>query len=145
MNNRKDIFDKLDSLKAVYETALRFLEKDAADKGFGEDLLSLQRDLYMELEYILSFEHGDERHHFLVVIPVADRPVMLKNCLESLVEQCRIFQYGGFTINVHGAPVYNKIRVFIIDDSKDEDNIRKIKGYMLRDSDCRHPDILYRP
>jgi hypothetical protein len=126
-NNRTDIFDKLDSIKAIYETALRFLENDAADKGFDEDLLSLQRDLYIELEYILSFEHGDKRHHFLVVIPVADRPIMLRNCLESLVEQCRIFHYGGFTINAHGTPVYNKISAFIIDDSKEEDNIRKIK------------------
>jgi glycosyltransferase involved in cell wall biosynthesis len=127
MNSRKDIFDKLDSIKAVYETALMLLEKDAADKGFDEGLLSLQRDLYIELEYVLSFEHGDKRHHFLVVIPVADRPVMLGKCLESLVEQCRIFQYGGFTIDAHGTAVYNKISVFIIDDSKDEDNILKIK------------------
>lgn len=127
MNNRKGIFDKLDSIKAFYETAIRFLEKDAADKGFDEDLLSLQRDLYIELEYILTFEHGDKRHHFLVVIPVADRPIMLKNCFASLVEQCRIFQYGGFTINAHGTPVYNKISAFIIDDSKDEDNIQKIR------------------
>ncbi len=127
MNNRKDIFDKLDSLKAVYETCFRFIEREAADTGFAEDMLSLQRDLYLELEYILTFEHGDKRHHFLVVIPVADRPIMLKNCFASLVEQCRIFQYGGFTINAHGTPVYNKISAFIIDDSKDEANIRKIK------------------
>ncbi len=52
---------------------------------------------------------------------------MLKNCLESLIEQCRIFQYGGFTFNAHGRPVYNKISAFIIDDSKDENNIRKIR------------------
>ena len=128
INSRKDISNKLDSVKAVYETALRSLEKEASQKGFDEDLLSLQRDLYIELEYILSFDHEDERHHFLLVIPVADRPVMLKNCLESLVEQCRIFQYGGFTINAQGAPVYNKINAFIMDDSKDEDNIRKIKS-----------------
>ena len=128
MDNRKDIFDKLDSIKSVYETALRFTEKEAADKGFDEDLLSFQRDLYMELEYILSFGHADTRHHFLVVIPVADRPIMLKNCLESLVEQCRIFQYGGFTIDAQGAPVYHKISAVIIDDSKEEDNIRKIRN-----------------
>ena len=44
-----------------------------------------------------------------------------------MFEQCRIFQYGGSTINSHGTPVYNKISAFIIDDSKDEDNIRKIR------------------
>lgn len=128
INNSKDIFDKPGAIQTIYETALMFLEKEAADKGCDEDLLALQRALYVELEYILSFKHGDRRHHFLVVIPVADRPVMLKNCLESLTEQCRIFQYGGTTINAHGEIVYNKISAFIIDDSKDEDNIRKIKN-----------------
>jgi hypothetical protein len=107
--------------------ALRFLEKEAADKGFKKDMLSLQRDLYLELEYILSFEHSDARHHFLVVIPVADRPIMLNNCLGSLIEQCRMFQYGGFTINEQGTPVYNKVSAVIIDDSRDNENIQKIK------------------
>lgn len=128
MSNRKGICDGPDSLKAVYETCLRFIEKEAADTGFKEDLLSLQRDLYVELEHILSFEHGNKRHHFLVVIPVADRPIMLKNCMESLIEQCRIFQYGGFAIDTQGRPLYNKISAVIIDDSKDEDNIQKIRG-----------------
>lgn len=126
MNNCKGICDELDSLKAVYEMCLRFIEREAADTGFEKDLLSLQRDLYVELEYIFSFAHGD-RYHFLVVIPVADRPIMLKNCLVSLIGQCRIFRYGGFTIDTQGRPVYNKISAFIIDDSKDETNIRKIK------------------
>ena len=127
MNNRKGLCDELESLESVYETAVRTTEKVAADNGFGEDLLCLQRDLYRELEYLLFFEQADARHHFVVVIPVADRPVMLNNCLASLIEQCSIFQYGGFTINSHGAPVYNKICVVIIDDSQDEENILKIK------------------
>jgi len=127
MGNRKGICDELESLKSVYEAAVRFTEKEAAAKGFNEDLLSLQRDLYRELEYLLSFGHADTRHHFLVVIPVADRPILLKNCIESLVEQCRIFQYGEFTIDPQGAPVYHKISVIIIDDSKDEENTLKIR------------------
>ena len=132
MNNLEGLSDKPDFIKTVYEAALRFLEKEAADKEFASDLLSLQRDLYIELEYFLSVTHEDKRHHFLVVIPVADRPLMLGNCLESLVEQCRIFQYGGSTIDEHGAPVYNKISVFIIDDSKDADNVSKIKNICSR-------------
>jgi hypothetical protein len=128
INNRKGLCDELESLKSVYEAAIRLTEKEAADKGFGDDLLCLQRDLYRELEYLLFFEHADTRSHFVVAIPVADRPVMLKNCLASLIEQCSIFQYGGLTINTHGAPVYNKICVVVIDDSKDEENILKIKG-----------------
>ncbi len=127
MNSRKGLCDELESLKEVYETAVRSVETEAAAKDFSEDLLCLQRDLYRELEYLIFFEHADARHHFLVVIPVADRPVMLKNCLASLIEQCGIFQYGGFAINIDGAPVYNKISVVIIDDSRDEENILKIK------------------
>lgn len=128
IDSRENIFDKPDPIKTLYETAISFLEKDAAAKEFDKDMLSLQRNLYKELEYILSFKHGDGRHHFLVVIPVADRPVMLRNCLESLAEQCRIFQYGGTTINAHGMLIYNKISAVIIDDSKDEGNIKKIKN-----------------
>ena len=126
--SREDIFDNPDPVETLYETALRFLEKNAADKEFDENMLSLQRNLYKELEYILSFKHGGRRHNFLVVIPVADRPVMLKNCLESLTEQCRIFQYGGTTVNARGMLIYNKIIAIIIDDSKDEGNIQKIKN-----------------
>ena len=128
IDSREDIFDNPDPVETLYETALRFLEKDAADKEFDENMLSLQRNLYKELEYILSFKHGGRRHNFLVVIPVADRPVMLKNCLESLTEQCRIFQYGGTTVNARGMLIYNKIIAIIIDDSKDEGNIQKIKN-----------------
>jgi len=127
MTKRKGLCDELESLKSVYEAAIRSVEKEAADKGFSEDLLCLQRDLFRELEYLLFFEHADARHHFMVVIPVADRPVMLKKCLASLIEQCCIFQYGGLTINIHGAPVYNKVCVVIVDDSKDRENILKIK------------------
>ena len=127
MDNRKGICDELESLTSVYETAVRLTEKEAAAREFDEDLLSLQRDLYIELEYLLAFGHADTRHHFLVVIPIADRPIMLKNCFESLIEQCRTFQYGEFTINIQGTPVYHKVSAVVIDDSKEEDNIRKIK------------------
>ena len=35
VNNQEDILDKPDSIKALYETALSFLEKDTAAKGFA--------------------------------------------------------------------------------------------------------------
>ena len=127
MNNRNNICDVLSSLKSVYDDAIRLTENEAAVKGYREDLLTLQRNLYRELEYLLAFEETDTRHHFLVVIPVADRPAMLSNCLESLIEQCRIFQYGGSTVHAPSMPVYNKISAVIIDDSKDADSILQIK------------------
>jgi hypothetical protein len=112
-------------LRSMYERAVTALEKKAALYCFGDDLLKLQRDLYSELEYLLSSGDEDTRHHFFLVIPVADRPVMLKNCLDSLIEQCRIFKYGGVMMDKNGTPYYNKITLLIIDDSSDAANILK--------------------
>ena len=126
IDHSKGLCDSLEELKTVYETTLRFFEREISSGEFAEDLLSLQRSLYRELENILSLTANDTRHHFLIVIPVADSPIKLKSCLQSLIEQCRIFQYGGFTVTAQG-PVYNKISTFVIDDSKENDNIAKIK------------------
>ncbi len=113
-------------LQFIYEEACRFLERSAAEKGFGEDLLALQRGLYKEFEQILSSFGEDRRHNFLIVIPVADRPLMLRNCLSSLVEQCSIFSYGGLSDET-GTPLYKKVTVLVFDDSKDETNTIEIK------------------
>ncbi len=126
INDLMDICAGLGPLKAVYEASLRLIEREAADAGFAEDLLALQRGLYVELEHVISLA-GGPRHHFIIVIPVADRPAMLKNCLDSLTEQCRIFQYGGFSVDTQERPVYDKISAVIIDDSKDDGSIQKIK------------------
>ncbi|MDD4882106.1 MAG: hypothetical protein PHX10_11070 [Gallionellaceae bacterium] len=53
----------------------------------------------------------DGCHDFVVVIPVADRPQHLRDCLASLVELCRRYPYGG------------RISVLIADDSRDPDSI----------------------
>ncbi len=118
-------------LKTVYEDAVALVEDRAAEQGFPDHLISLQRGLYGELEYLISLDPCDERHHVLLVIPVADRPAMLGNCVGSLIEQCRTFGYGGTTTEADGRPFYRKISLFIFDDSKDEANkdaIREIAG-----------------
>lgn len=123
----KGIPGTINNLKFIYEEAVKFVEGEAARSGFKKELLELQRNLYAELENILSLSGRDRRRHFMIVIPVADRPVMLKGCIGSLIEQCRIFRYGGFSIKEDGLPVYNKVSLFIIDDSKDETNINKTR------------------
>jgi hypothetical protein len=52
-----------------------------------------------------------DRHDFVIVIPVADRPRHLADCLGSLAELCRRHPYPG------------EIVVLIADDSLDADNI----------------------
>ncbi len=124
----RDIGGEIENLKFIYERAVAFLEEEAVLSGFRDDLLNLQKDLYVELEDLLSMGKKDARHHFFLAIPVADRPLMLRNCLDSLIEQCRVFNYGGVTVDKDGMPFYTKITLCIIDDSKDGTNILKIKG-----------------
>lgn len=114
-------------LRLIYEEALSVVEKNAAETGFREDILRLQRGLYRELEQVLSFPREDLRHNFLIVVPVADRPLMLMNCLASLAAQCRIFGYGGSSPGDEGRPSYRKVSVLVVDDSKDSRNARQIR------------------
>jgi hypothetical protein len=104
----------------LYEHALLLVERDAAVRDFDDVLLELQRGLYGELEEILV-SGSPPRHHFVIVVPVADRPFMLGNFLESLINQCRIFCYGGDQGGL------GKIGVFIIDDSGDPSNTTRIR------------------
>jgi hypothetical protein len=114
-------------LRAVYEQAVTVVEDRAAAQGFSDDLIRLQRALYGELESLLSLGQSDNRHHFLVAIPVADRPAMLGNCVQSLIGQCRTFGYGGMTEGADGKQFYRKISLLLFDDSKDEGNRRAIR------------------
>ncbi len=124
----RDIGGEIENLKFIYERALTSLEEEAVLSGFRDDFLKLQKDLYVELEDLLSMGKKDTRHHFFLAIPVADRPLMLRNCLDSLIEQCRFFKFGGTGVDKDGMHFYNKITLCIIDDSKDGTNILKIRG-----------------
>ena len=114
----------------LYEQAISVVEKDAADKEFEEAVLELQRELYRELEGILLSSGSEQRHHFVIVVPVADRPLMLRNFLGSLIEQCRTFGYGGAGTEA-GSPVSQMVTAVVIDDSKDPSNTSRIKAISI--------------
>lgn len=121
-----DLPAKIDELKLIYEKAIAIVEREAAASDFPEHLLGTQRNLYRELENMIS-DSDDVRHHFAIAIPVADRPAMLGKCLESLLDQCRLYPYGGKSLEPDGLPLYKKISLFIFDDSRDPQNIQKTK------------------
>jgi glycosyltransferase involved in cell wall biosynthesis len=129
----------IECLRAVYEDAVSCVEKAISESGVRDKGFVLPQDLYRELEDLLAAGEGDTRHHFLVVVPVADRPVMLRKCLQSLLEQCLLYGYGGTSRGHERAPAYRKISVFIVDDSADETNRRKIRriGEEMRSSGLR--------
>ncbi|MDM8546404.1 hypothetical protein QUF61_07905 [Candidatus Venteria ishoeyi] len=109
-----------EQLLTLYEQAIPQIEaqlwKAPEDKAlWGEHHL-----LFHELESHITNTAKDERHHFVMVIPVADRPRHLQDCLHSLLQLCSRFYYGG---QKNG--VYQKVSVLIADDSKEKNNIQK--------------------
>jgi hypothetical protein len=67
---------------------------------------------------------GRQRHRFVVVVPVADRPQQLAACLDSLLELCRL--YGC------GSEAGDRVTVLIADDSCEADNIQRHKQLAAR-------------
>lgn len=65
-----------------------------------------------------------QRHRFVIVVPVADRPQQLTACLDSLQELCRI--HGG------NAADKQRVSVLIADDSLQADNILRHKNLAAR-------------
>ncbi len=119
--------DCAEAVRPFYEEAFSILENAASEKDYSDDILQLQRDLYREFEHIFSLAVTDLRHHFIIVIPVADRPLMLRNCLLSIVKQCCAFSYGKSSQKAGAG--FRKISVFVFDDSADatnQVNIREI-------------------
>jgi hypothetical protein len=116
----------LDALIDLYEQSYPLLEKamwsDAAD---FHPLLATYQALFREQEVLIrqrgqSGHAGDDRHHFILSIPVADRPPHLRACLESIYQVCTLFDYGGTT-----SGVWDKIKVIVAEDSRDEANVRR--------------------
>ncbi|MDA8129035.1 MAG: hypothetical protein M0Z73_10100 [Betaproteobacteria bacterium] len=116
----------LDALIDLYEPCYPLLEQ-AMWSGAADfhPLLASYQALFREQEALIRqrCEHAqvrDERHRFILAIPVADRPPHLKACLESIYQVCTLFGYGGQT-----AGVWDRITVIVSEDSRDESSIRR--------------------
>lgn len=112
---------------AEQRAALAALEKELWAGGLNESLLASYQAAFRRLEQLLA---GQQRHKFVIVIPVADRPQHLQACLGSLLEQCQAFGYGGISNGI-----YPKIAVLIADDSRNANSIawhRELARYFSR-------------
>ncbi len=109
-----------DELLAYYEQLFAVLESRLWKEGLNRELLVSYQTLMVELDQKLQDREDDGRHHFVVVIPVADRPQHLKSCLESLLQLCEAFPYGKKSDGTIG-----RISVLIADDSREPANIRE--------------------
>ena len=92
------------------------LEADLWQDGLDASVLADYQAAFRDLEDLYSAQDRDQdlRHHFVVVIPVADSPRHLGTCLDSLLTLCRSYGYGGL---YQGR--YRKVSVLLADDSAD--------------------------
>jgi len=109
---------------ALFKNTIKKLEENIWKNSPSENNIRHYQNTFKELEKLYELNSNDERHHFRIVIPVADRPQHLKQCLDSLLMLCQSYQYGGFKNN-H----YSKISVLIADDSRHKNNIVLHKKY----------------
>jgi hypothetical protein len=116
----------LEALIELYEQCYPLLEKAMwSGEADFHPLLASYQALFREQEALIrqrgqDGQVGDDRHHFILSIPVADRPPHLKACLESIYQVCTLFDYGG-----KASGVWDRIKVVVSEDSRDENNIRR--------------------
>jgi hypothetical protein len=111
----------LDALIDLYERCYPLLEKAMWSREADfHPLLDCYQALFREQEALIQQRPADDRHHFILSIPVADRPPHLRACLESIYQVCTLFNYGGKT-----SGAWDKIKIIVAEDSRDEDNIRR--------------------
>lgn len=100
---------------AAQHAAIARFEAALWQGGFKAHLLASYQAAWRRLEALLA-QHGEgrRRHHFVIVIPVADSPIHLQDCLRSLLELCRAYGYGGMQDGR-----WRKVSVLLADDSSD--------------------------
>ncbi|MDA8260674.1 MAG: hypothetical protein M0Z99_34420 [Betaproteobacteria bacterium] len=99
---------------AAQHAAIARFEAALWDGGFNESLLPSYQSAWRRLESLIAARGADNRHHFILVIPVADSPQQLQACLDSLIELCTLYGYGG-----QRDGRWQKVSVMIADDSQD--------------------------
>ncbi|KVW93410.1 hypothetical protein [Thiobacillus denitrificans] len=105
--------------------------------GFNASLLASYQSAWRRLEALIAARGDDRRHHFVLVIPVADSPTQLRRCLASLLELCRLYGYGGMQDGR-----FRKVSVILADDSEDAGLIAENRA-MAREFDAQGLAIDY--
>jgi hypothetical protein len=88
------------------------LERALWAHGYDAAKLADYQAAHRRLEARIAAAGNDRRHKFVVFVPVADRPQQLAACLDSLLELCRAYGYGGMRDGR-----WHKIEVVIAEDS----------------------------
>ena len=114
----------IEEIISLYKKTIVKLEQHIWHGHHSKENLKLYQNMFKTLEGLYNLKTSDDRYSFKIVIPVADRPQHLQQCLNSLLTLCKCYKYGGFKNNQ-----FTKISVLIADDSRDKNNIKLHKGY----------------
>ena len=127
IKNKIKLLDKIqgtdEHLKLIelYQASIPLIEHHIWKNGITEKTILSYQKIFNELEHIINIDNDqDLRHHFTIAIPVADRPKHLESCLQSILNLCIKFKYGGMSNGF-----YKKVNVIIADDSEQKQNIKK--------------------
>ena len=107
-----------DRLLSLYEEVIPIVEEELWSGACNKLLLEQYQSICREMESHIAGLVRDARHNFIIVIPVADRPQHLEICLNTILELCESFNYGG-----KRQQAYDKVSVIIADDSQSGENI----------------------
>ncbi|MEN8213191.1 MAG: hypothetical protein ABFR19_02410, partial [Pseudomonadota bacterium] len=80
----------------------------------------LYQNLFREQEALVSAYDPDRNCDFILCIPIADRPEHLRGCLESILQLCHLYAYGG-----KNRGSFSKVSVIIVEDSKERENVKR--------------------
>lgn len=113
--------ESLGSLIALYDRCYPLIEAALwSGDGDFDALLGCYQSLFREQERLIQQQPADDRYHFILSIPVADRPAHLRSCLEGIYRLCETFCYGG----IRGG-VYTRIKIIVAEDSRNPANIQR--------------------
>ncbi|MEN8213054.1 MAG: hypothetical protein ABFR19_01710, partial [Pseudomonadota bacterium] len=106
------------ALISLYDQIYPLVERVLWSTENFDELLDLYQSLFREQEALVSAFDPDRNHDFILCIPIADRPEHLRGCLESILQLCHLYAYGGKS---RGS--FSKVSVIIVEDSKERANV----------------------
>lgn len=122
-----------DALIGLYDRLYPLLEQrmwQADDAAFALWQDNYQA-LFREQQALIDQSGHREQHQFVIGIPVADRPAHVRVCLESILQQCRLYGYGGQDADGR----YIGLTVVVAEDSRDARHIEQHRA--LVEDYCR--------
>jgi len=112
--------DDLPALIIIYHAVYPLLEQEIWNGQAFHSTLDLYQSLFREQEGLIQRAGNDRRYHFILSIPVADRPLYVKRCLESIYQQCVTYAYGGLSNGT-----FSRVQVIIAEDSRQAEHIEQ--------------------